>query len=72
MYNYQLVYIMKSEMSRFLAGKNCYQHLINIIMFSGAARISVRGNTFGGRPGGGPGAEPPGRLRILENFQKIS
>ena len=30
------------------------------------------GNTFGGRPNGGPGAEAPGGQRIFENLQKIS
>ena len=38
----------------------------------GVARILVRGNAFGRRPCGGPGAEPPGRLRIFEHFQKVS
>ena len=42
------------------------------LTFSGAARISVRGNTLGGRPRGGPGAEPPGRRRIVEIFQQFS
>ena len=36
-----------------------------------APGFRFEGNTLGGRPRGGPGAEPPGRRRNFEKFQKI-
>ena len=55
-----------------ILGKAIPKNLMKLISFiiSGAARISVRGSTLGGRPSrGSKGAEAP---RTQENFQKIS
>ena len=44
-------------------------HMCSAAIYSGGARISVRGgDILGVYLVGGPGAEPPGRRRIFENF----